>query len=209
MNKKLLALSVLSMATITSVAFASPLVNYDQGNAAVTIGASISPDAELETSGKSVDFDASTAIYGIATVGLGDNWGIGYKYKKNNIDDNSVDADLKAHQFNVYYKAAPGLTAFAGYDKSDYNGTVDGASVDDSNNGFHAGIIGRAPLALGWSAWGLIGAGNKLNEYEVGISKTIFVNTELDLSYSRTEYKDLSNVDFTSKGVNLGLTFKF
>lgn len=209
MNKKLLALSVLSMATITSVAFASPQVNYDQGNATFSIGASISPDAELENSGNSIDFDASTAIYGGATVGLGDNWGLGYKFKKNNIDDNSIDADLNAHQFNVYYKAAPGLTAFAGYDKSSYNGTISGSYIDDSNNGFHVGVIGRVPLAMGWSAWGLIGTGNKLNEYEVGISKTVFLNTELDLSYSNTKYKDLSNVDFTTKGINLGLTFKF
>ena len=53
--------------------------------------------------------------------------------------------------------------------------------------------------------------GNKLNGYEIGLSRTLVSNVELNLSYYDNKFKDSApgGSDVKTKGVNMGVTVKF
>ncbi len=62
-----------------------------------------------------------------------------------------------------------------------------------------------------FTVWGNVGYGNRNSGYEIGISKPILNNLEVNASYYNQTFDDAfgEDIDMKAKGVNLGLTLKF
>ena len=128
---------------------------------------------------------------------------------------------LTGHEFNVLYQINHNVSAFVGYTRS--TAKVDWADSDggsiftgnerDSRSGYHVGIIGQTKIADDVTAWASVSAGNRVTDYELGIGYDIDQNTELNLFYRHTKYKDFNffghDVDVTTKGLGAGVTYKF
>ncbi|WP_444324914.1 hypothetical protein, partial [Phascolarctobacterium faecium] len=138
------------------------------------------------------------------TVGLGSNTAVNYKW---NQYKNSGSNKVEAQQLNLMYKVLPVLDVYAGYVDSDIK--LHGDSRSRSSG--QVGVQGRVELPFLCTLWGRAGVGNKLNSYEIGLSRTLVSNVELNLSYYDNKFKDSApgGSDVKTKGVNMGITVKF
>lgn len=232
MKKKVL-LTVAAAMAVTSVAFASPLTNYDKGSLAIDLNTSISPEME---SGGTVD--AKSRLGAGITYGIGNKMALQYNYSDNKsksfpdwFEVGSYDADgfataqVTGHQLNVLYQINPNVSAFAGLTRSKlkYSGSYvlsDGsgpigtlsASATQTENGYQVGFIGQTQLSEKLDGWALISAGNRVNAFEIGLGYEVAKNTDFNVFYRQTKYKDFGvdeSVDVKMKGLGAGLTFKF
>ncbi|MBR5487639.1 MAG: hypothetical protein IKV70_06705, partial [Phascolarctobacterium sp.] len=115
---------------------------------------------------------------------------------------------LTAQQFNLMYQVLPNVSAYAGWlgaeaDTHKYGGK--------KKNSAHAGLQAHFDIPLLFTVWGNVSAGTKSTAYEIGISKPLFNNIELNLSYYDGKYKDLlaDDAEMKAKGVQMGVTVKF
>ena len=78
-------------------------------------------------------------------------------------------------------------------------------------NSAHAGLQAHFDIPLLFTVWGNVGVGTKSTAYEIGITKPLFNNIELNLSYYDGKYKDILDGDeeMNAKGVQMGVTVKF
>lgn len=233
MKKKVLLTLAAAMA-VTSVSFASPLSNYDKGSLAIDLNMSISPKLE---SGESID--AKSRLGAGISYGIGNKFAVQYNYSDNkskntpfeeddgtNYAIGTLNAQVTGQQFNLLYQINPNISAFAGWTKSklkvnstfeygDGSGPLGNGSTTDkeSQNGYQVGFIGQTKLADNLTGWALIGAGNKVNAYEIGVGYDLAKNTEFNVFYRQTKYKDFGDsddkYDVKTKGLGAGLTFKF
>lgn len=201
--QKILTLALigaLTCAAFSPAAQASPLKSYKTGNVAVSAGLSAPTSlnfTEHDNYGKKGSF------YAGATVGLGQNLGLNYKY---NQYKTSEDPSVTAQQVNLMYKVLPWVDIYGGYVNAKTQ--VDGSS-HTSNSG-QVGLQARYDIPLLFTVWGNIGVGSKLNSYELGVSKALLNNLELDLSYYDSRFKNIDQGgDVKAHGINLGLTVKF
>ena len=120
---------------------------------------------------------------------------------------NSGSNKVEAQQLNLMYKVLPVLDVYAGYVDSDIK--LHGDSRSRSSG--QVGVQGRVELPFLCTLWGRAGVGNKLNSYEIGLSRTLVSNVELNLSYYDNKFKDSApgGSDVKTKGVNMGITVKF
>ena len=93
------------------------------------------------------------------------------------------------------YKVLPVLDVYAGYVDSDVK--LHGDSRSRSSG--QVGVQGRVELPFLCTLWGRAGVGNKLNSYEIGLSRTLVSNVELNLSTMTTNSKILLPAAATSK----------
>lgn len=201
MKKTTLFLSICACAAFTfgSVVSASPLKNYDAGKIAVDAGVT------LPTSIKGGDYkmSKSDSVYLGGTVGLGSNTALNYKLNNYKAEGNKT----RAQQVNLMYKLLPGVSAYAGYVNADtkYEG------YKNTQNSGQFGLSAAYDIPFLFTVWGDVGVGTKNSGYEIGISKPIFNNLELNASYYDKRFKDAlpQKNALKAKGVNLGLTFKF
>lgn len=235
MKKKVLATLAAALA-VTSVSFASPLTNYDNGKVAIDLSRSISP--KIEYSGG--NDDTKSRFAGGLTYGLGNKFAIQYKYADNKTKNYSLETSIStyylkistyqqyaAHEVNVLYQINPNVSAFAGWTKAiaknnlslDYGPSSSNItyseknSVKDSKNGLQMGIIGQTKLADHLTGWASVGAGTKLMSYEVGLGYDIAKNTEFNVFYRYNKYKEFNfgaeDLDVKTKGFGAGVTLKF
>lgn len=199
--KKTLILSLALALGITTVCAASPLKNYNAGKVAVDLGLTMPTNNSYE--GASVG-SKKTAPYAGITVGLGNNTAINYKW---NQYKNSGSNKVEAQQINLMYKVLPVLDVYAGYVNSDIKLHGDSRS----RNSGQIGLQGRVELPFLCTLWGRAGVGSKLNSYEIGLSRSLVSNVELNLSYYDNKFKNSApgSIDARTKGVNLGVTVKF
>ena len=163
--KKTLILSLALALGITTVCAASPLKNYNAGKVAVDLGLNVPTSNTYE--GHS----------------LGSNTAVNYKW---NQYKNSGSNKVEAQQLNLMYKVLPVLDVYAGYVDSDIK--LHGDSRSRSSG--QVGVQGRVELPFLCTLWGRAGVGNKLNSYEIGLSRTLVSNVELNLSYYDNKFKD-------------------
>ena len=182
-----------------STAQASPLKNYAAGKVAIDAGITLPSSIE----GDNYKMSKSDSSYLGATLGLGSNTAINYKW--NNFK--AHEGKLRAHQLNLMYKVLPGISAYAGYMRTDTNTRIGGHDKDT----LQAGLQASYDIPALFTIWGNLGAGTKSNTYEIGLSKPILNNLELNISYYDHKFKDSlgKHRDLDAKGVNLGLTLKF
>ena len=146
---------------------------------------------------------SDSSYYG-ATVGIGKRMALNYQWDKYK----GSDGDLTAQQFNLMYQLLPNVSAYAGWLGAD-------ADVDFGNgkkkNSAHAGLQAHFDIPLLFTVYGNVGVGTKSSAYEIGISKPLFNNIELNLSYYDGKFKDVIDGDeeMRAKGVQMGVTVKF
>ena len=187
-------------ACFSTSAFAAPLKNYDVGKFSVDAG--ITFPSSLK--GGNYKMSKSDSSYYGATVGIGKRMALNYQWDKYK----GSDGDLTAQQFNLMYQLLPNVSAYAGWLGAD-------ADVDFGNgkkkNSAHAGLQAHFDIPLLFTVYGNVGVGTKSNAYEIGISKPLFNNIELNLSYYDGKFKDVIDGDeeMRAKGVQMGVTVKF
>lgn len=194
-----LAASLLMAASLSAAALASPLKNYNPGKIAVDAGISLPSSIE----GGNYKMSKSDSTYFGATAGIGSNMALNYKWNNYKADQGKT----RAQQVNLMYKVLPGISAYAGYLNAD---TSTDSGGKNKNSG-QVGLVAAYDIPLLFTVWGNIGVGNKNGGYEIGISKPIFNNVELNASYYDQKFNDAlgDDKDMKAKGVNLGLTVKF
>lgn len=236
MKKQILLTLGLTMLLLTSLSFASPLDNYDQGNVAIDLSLSISPDIKMENSTDSYKLDAKNRLSTGITYGLGNKLAVQYKYADNKSKDDvyispfgagylkqTASVGIEAHELNLLYQVNPNFSAFVGWTRAtvkfngasewnDYVGNAGSVSGKESQsqNGYQVGVIGQTKLADNLTGWASLGAGNKILAYELGVGYDIAKNTELNLFYRHAKYKDFNDSgNAITKGLGLGVTLKF
>ena len=195
-----LTAAAIMTACFSTSAFAAPLKNYDVGKFSVDAG--ITFPSSLK--GGNYKMSKSDSSYYGATVGIGKRMALNYQWDKYK----GSDGDLTAQQFNLMYQLLPNVSAYAGWLGTD-------ADVDFGNgkkkNSAHAGLQAHFDIPLLFTVYGNVGVGTKSNAYEIGISKPLFNNIELNLSYYDGKFKDVIDGDeeMRAKGVQMGVTVKF
>ena len=195
-----LTTAAIMTACFSTSAFAAPLKNYDVGKFSVDAG--ITFPSSLK--GGNYKMSKSDSSYYGATVGIGKRMALNYQWDKYK----GSDGDLTAQQFNLMYQLLPNVSAYAGWLGAD-------ADVDFGNgkkkNSAHAGLQAHFDIPLLFTVYGNVGVGTKSNAYEIGISKPLFNNIELNLSYYDGKFKDVIDGDeeMRAKGVQMGVTVKF
>ena len=195
-----LTVAAIMTACFSTSAFAAPLKNYDVGKFAIDAG--ITFPSSLK--GGNYKMSKSDSSYYGATVGIGKNMAVNYQWDKYK----GSDGDLTAQQFNLMYKVLPNVSAYAGWLGAD-------ASTDNmggkKKNSAHAGLQAHFDIPLLFTVWGNVGVGTKSKAYEIGISKPLFNNIDLNLSYYDGKFEDVLDGDqeIRAKGVQMGVTVKF
>ena len=195
-----LTAAAIMTACFSTSTFAAPLKNYDVGKFAIDAG--ITFPSSLK--GGNYKMSKSDSSYYGATVGIGKRMALNYQWDKYK----GSDGDLTAQQFNLMYQLLPNVSAYAGWLGAD-------ADVDFGNgkkkNSAHAGLQAHFDIPLLFTVYGNVGVGTKSNAYEIGISKPLFNNIELNLSYYDGKFKDVIDGDeeMRAKGVQMGVTVKF
>ncbi len=195
-----LTAAAIMTACFSTSAFAAPLKNYDVGKFAVDAG--ITFPSSLK--GGNYKMSKSDSSYYGATVGIGKRMALNYQWDKYK----GSDGDLTAQQFNLMYQLLPNVSAYAGWLGAD-------ADVDFGNgkkkNSAHAGLQAHFDIPLLFTVYGNVGVGTMSSAYEIGISKPLFNNIELNLSYYDGKFKDVIGGDeeMRAKGVQMGVTVKF
>ena len=238
--KKVILTSAILLA-FSAVGMASPLTDYSQGKVAVDISVRPSMDVEgsdssgiLKADGKNNNLDLGL------TVGLGNKFAFQYKNnhgdsKKYLVNDiiygyainGTIHSELKAQEFNMLYKVDKSLSAFLGYTTAKASlhasGTVDGqpaagSLAGNSANGYQVGLIGTTLIGDKAVAYGVLGIGNKISSYEIGLSYEVAKDIDLNIFYKDTKYKKLKleyngtqsgEFDYKASGIGYGVTFKF
>lgn len=193
-----LALTALFSAAVSIPALAAPLKNYDAGHFAVDAGITLPSSID----GDNYKLSKSDSTYFGATAGLGSNTALNYRWDNFKADQGKT----KTQQLNLMYKLLPNVSAYAGY----LNADSDFAGSHEKNSG-QVGLQAQFDIPLLFTVWGNVGYGNKNTSYEVGLSKPILNNVELNVSYYDHKFKDAlgDDNDLKANGVNLGLTVKF
>lgn len=203
MKKIILAAAVLGLLPL-SFASASPLAKIAPGaaqiDANVTVGSALKIN---DHNGNYHDYDGDTRYRAGGTVGIADNLGLDYQYAAHEGDDN---ASVQSHQVSLVYQFNPYLYGYGGYVRNH----IKHHSYKDNKSGYQVGAIGRLPLTDRTTAWGKVGFGNAINQYEVGVGYAFTDNWEANVSYNDSKYKDFSgDHDAKTHGVNVGVSYKF
>ena len=201
MRKSLSLLTAALLALgLSTTAFASPLKNYDAGHVAVDVGVTLPSSIK----GDNYKMSKSDSTYAGATVGIGSNMALNYKWNNYKADQ----AKTRAQQFNLMYKVLPGLSAYAGYLNADTSSDLFSGKTKNSGQ---VGLQAAYDIPLLFTVWGNVGVGTKNAGYEVGVSKAILNNVELNASYYDQKFNDAlgGDKDMKAKGINLGVTVKF
>ena len=195
-----LTAAAIMTACFSTSAFAAPLKNYDAGKFAIDAG--ITFPSSLKGGNHKMS-KSDSAYYG-ATVGIGKRMAVNYNYDK----FKGSEGNLTAQQFNLMYQVLPNVSAYAGWlgaeaDTDNYGGK--------KKNSGHIGLQAHFDIPLLFTVWGNVSAGTKSTAYEIGITKPLFNNIELNLSYYDGKYEELLNdgEDMKAKGVQMGVTVKF
>lgn len=195
-----LTAAAIMTACFSTSAFAAPLKNYDAGKFAIDAG--ITFPSSLK--GGNYKMSKSDSSYYGATVGIGNRMALSYQWDKYK----GSDGDLTAQQFNMMYQVLPNVSAYAGWLGAEADTDRMGGK---KKNSAHIGLQAHVDIPLLFTVWGNVGVGTKSNAYEIGITKPLFNNIELNMSYYDGKFKDVLDGDeeMRAKGVQMGLTVKF
>lgn len=208
----------------STAAFASPLADYSAGKTAVDLTWHQNAiDAKGDFGNDSFD-KKGNVDFGV-TTGLGGNFALQYnnydaKSKNTSLTDAGgafkAKSSLKMQEVNVLYKIDKNVSLYTGI--ASVKGKIDsdgGSYSNSSQNKLQFGVIGSAPIGSKTTAYAQLGLASNLTNWKVGISQEVAPNVELNIDYQHVQAKKLAfndgigNVDMTSKGLGIGLTFKF
>ena len=226
MRKKIFLVTLLTL-FLTSIAYAGPLKDFSPGKTAVEVGG-LRSDVKISGSGVSEKFDEKYNMNWGVTTGLGGNFALQYKGftakgKGTYIPAANLDgtAKLNHHELNLLYKLFKTdnvfLYTFAGMARDKGSVKIAGTRFSsDSKNNWQAGVGGTVKIARKLDLFASVGAGNRVLNWKAGLSYALNKNFDIDVFYSYYKVKKLSGENFignkfdgSSKGIGLGLTFKF
>lgn len=199
--KKLLALAIIAALGVASAAYAAPLRSYGAGKTAIDVGMNLPTNNDYD--GYSVGSKETSPYAGI-TVGISEKAALNYKW---NQYKNDHDTQLDTQQLNLMYKLLPGLDVYAGYLNTD----TDLYGHGRNTNSAQFGLQGNIKLPLDFTVWTRTAIGSKIKGYEIGLSRPLLSNVDLNLSYYDHKYDEaaIHDTDVRTKGVNVGVTLKF
>lgn len=204
--KKIFCLTLLLVITTSAFCTASPLPDCSVGQVALDLNLG-APD--LSTGSTKVDGKPNVG-YGV-TVGVGFGFAGQYTYNdfktKTSLNGSS---EIKAQQICLVdnlIDTVANISIFGGVSQTQTVGS-------SQHNGVVVGVAGNIPIAPNTKAYGVLSTGNHVTGDEVGLSYELAENTNLNLGYRDTKYKDLTfsnntTSDVTAKGVVGSITYKF
>lgn len=214
MKKAILTLALLFV--FTSMAFASPLTDYSAENTSIDItwrpNTSMTNNYTSGMFGSSSDtFDGKRGTFDWSvTTGLGNNFALQYSQYR---PEGRYDYGMNTKELNMLYKMNKNMSVFAGYHRAGFIGDY----VDNKTSCLQAGIIAYNKVAEKTTLYGLVGAGEKMLNWEVGVSQEVAKNLELNFNYRYKRVQDFSTEyygttykeDIIAKGFGYGVTYKF
>ena len=204
-----------------SAVLASPLKDYDAGKAQIELGINIAP--KLEVDRFNPNLDEKKRMYAGATVGLGNNLAVQYRYMNNRGTDSryfggTAQAELKIHELDLHYKVIDNLSAFLGYNVAKYKAGIYNipisamytytGTVDGTKRTAVVGVQYVQPLGSRADVFARLGVGSKTWQGEIGASYNLVAGLDFDLAYRYNHYK-LSGIKTDAKGLYTGLSYKF
>ena len=208
MTKKVLLGLAIGM-SLSTVAFASPLQNYEAGKVEINVGTTLAPAMATTSNGGTSKSDVKNKIEGGATVGLGHNLALQYKYVDSQQKPND-EYNMRTQEYNLRYKLDKNVSVYAGQMHARFGAKSSSAEVSATRNIFQAGVQYEAALGRNLTGWAGMGFGSDMQHYEAGLGYALTQDLDLDLSYQYTQVKKFADtVDCTAKGLYAGLSFKF
>jgi len=228
--KKAAILAMTTAAIVTaSVGLASPLTDYSKGKTAVDL-----TWRQASVDAKSQYFDDSLNKKGnmefAFTEGLGNKFAMQYTYSDaksketaftNPLPESGTytyneDGGLRTQEFNILYKIDKHLSVYTGVVRVKGNINSDGyAFTSEAKNKMQFGLIGSTKLAAETTAYAQLGVASDYTKWKLGVAQEIAPNLELNVDYARVQAKkmnfngELGNVDITTKGIGIGVSYKF
>ncbi len=219
MKGKLICI-IVGLSMISSVSFASPLMDYSKGKTSVDINFYPSIDSHLTNTsgydqspkGKSDNFE-----WGL-TTGLGNNFAVQFRQfnpETKTFDNGSIDESVKVltKEFNVLYSLNKNLSVFVGYQWAKLQDNIPDYSISTSKNRTQFGLNASTSIDPQTNLFGIVGVGNDLTNYEIGISHNIAPQLELNVSYRDLHIKNVPGDDTKRsaeyKGMGYGVIYKF
>ena len=213
--KKLMFILVCSM-LLSSVAVASPLMDFTQGKTAIDLTLYPSLDYHVTTNqGWKGTGDGIHNNYDIGiTTGLGNKFAL--QYRQFNPKSLQVGGDSNSftygQELNVLYQIDKSFNVFICEQIGRYNQTF---SKTETKNNLQIGLIGSTQLDNNLSLFGTIGYGKDISNYEVGLAYAVSKKVDLNVMYRDRKSTHLhypaTAIDLTSevKGFGYGVTCKF
>ncbi|MBP2652313.1 MAG: OmpA family protein [Firmicutes bacterium] len=189
MVKKLLILFCLIPMICIGTAQAAPLTNFDVYNGSVDLGG-----WRTEVTSDHQDFSGQYRLFGSATWGLNDHWGLRYSYYDIAPHDRTPNQSFNGstNELNLLYSLGKdsNVALFAGVNhiRSEY------CSYKNTYNVAQAGVIATAPLNDRLKAYAIIGAGgHNLVQTELGLSANLRDDWQANIGYRWFRIKDAYN----------------
>ena len=208
MKKKVL-LGLAVCMSISTAAMASPLNDYSMGKGEVNVGTTLAPAMATGANGYTTKSDVKNKLQGGATVGVGRNLALQFKYSDAEQKPSNQDIRFRTQEYNLRYKVDKNFSVYAG----DMHARLANDYAAATRNIFQVGVQYETPLGKNLTGWAAIGLGSNLQHYEAGVGYALAQNVDLDLSYQYTQVKDFevsgTKLDSTMKGLYAGLSFKF
>lgn len=210
MKKKVL-LGLAVCMSISTAGMAAPLQDYSVGKGEVNVGTTLAlAMATGSHDGGTVKSDVKNKLQGGASIGLGKNMALQFKYSDAEQKPSDDDICFRTQEYNLRYKLDKNVSVYAG----DMHARLANEDVfSATRNIFQVGVQYEAPLSKSMTGWVAMGFGSNMQHYEAGVGYALAQNLDLDLSYQYTQVKDFdlggSKVDSTMKGLYAGLSFRF
>jgi len=223
--KKIGSLVVVSL-FISSVAFASPLMDYSAGKGSIDLTWRDTKNTE-NLYGQSYDYNKKYNLDGMLTFGLGNKFAVQYRNFEPTSADTTWGGDvgtfkLTTNEVNVLYKLDKNIAILAGWvNAKGYaqdNTNSGGSNGFNTKNLWQVGVVASTAIAKKTTLWGGIAVGKDLTNYEVGIGYEISHGWEFNVNYRDLDLKKFnssddevgwSNVGLNAKGLGVGITNKF
>lgn len=209
------ALIFMSLMMVSGSSFASPLLDYSAGKVAIDLA--VRPNHNIEVVGLPADGEGTNFDWGV-TAGIGHD--LALQYRQFNLNTGLGDptesgwlrpANQRFRELNLLYKVEKNMSVFVGGVRHDYHTADDGPTyVAPTQTSLHGGVIGTVELGKNVSAYGIIAIGTKSShKYEAGISYKLTPKLDLDMYYKAQQINIDSSADVISKGMGMGVTYKF
>jgi hypothetical protein len=235
--KKVLGIVICFM-MLSTVALASPLMDYSSGKGSIDLTWRNTQDNGPMANGltgnleNGKDYERKGNLDAALTLGLGNNWGFQYRNFEPKSDDHvfnnalgipgaTVTQNLKfeTNEFNVLYKLDKNVALLAGYmtTKATLSASTNsalivfpfGSTLSDSKNMWQVGLLASTEIAPKTTLWGSFAAGNNsLTNWEVGVGYQFSPGWEFNVNYREIK-TSVESVDFKDSGLGFGVTYKF
>lgn len=211
---------VVTLVFFSSVAFASPLMDYSVGKGSIDLmwnDSAIKLGGVPESLNLSKKFNLDSSI----TLGFGKNLALQYRSYEPKAHVSGMEDDLnlgmQTYEINVLRKLNDQMSVFTGIVPVRFmeNRNADGLSIYcETKNYWQVGVIGVQKLGPKAKVYEQVAAGSKWTNLEAGVSYPIAYNVEFNVNYRYIKAKDLSFLEDgklteTAKGLGYGVTYKF